>query len=60
MKIADPRLIVALDKPGPDAALVLAERLEGVVSFFKVGLTLLSCPGGVDRSEEHTSELQSH
>lgn len=48
MKIADPRLIVALDKPDPEAALTLADRLEGVVSFYKIGLTLLACPGGVD------------
>jgi orotidine-5'-phosphate decarboxylase len=45
--LADPRLIVALDVPDPESALILADKLEGVVSFYKVGLTLLACQGGV-------------
>ncbi|MEJ0018025.1 MAG: orotidine-5'-phosphate decarboxylase [Acetobacteraceae bacterium] len=39
------RLIVALDVPTIEAAARLADRLDGVVSFFKVGLWLLYAPG---------------
>jgi orotidine-5'-phosphate decarboxylase len=39
------RLIVALDLPTTEAAERLAGRLDGIVSFFKVGLGLLFAPG---------------
>ncbi|MGE5270564.1 MAG: orotidine-5'-phosphate decarboxylase [Thiohalocapsa sp.] len=39
------RLIVALDLPSVDAARAMAERLDGVVSFFKLGLWLIFAPG---------------
>jgi orotidine-5'-phosphate decarboxylase len=39
------RLIAALDLPGIEEARAMAERLEGVVDFFKVGLTLQLAPG---------------
>jgi orotidine-5'-phosphate decarboxylase len=39
------RLIVALDVPTIERAAALAARLDGVVSFFKVGLWLLFAPG---------------
>jgi len=39
------RLIVALDVPTIDAASRLAGQLDGVVSFFKIGLWLLFAPG---------------
>jgi orotidine-5'-phosphate decarboxylase len=39
------RLIVALDVPTVERAEGLAERLDGIVSFFKVGLWLLIAPG---------------
>src|SRR5215218_6759145 len=39
------RLIVALDLPDVAAARVMAERLDGVVSFFKLGLWLIFAPG---------------
>ena len=42
--IAD-RLIVALDLPTVDAARTMAARLDGVVSFFKLGLWLIFAPG---------------
>ena len=42
------RLIVALDVESVAAAAAMAERLDGVVSFFKIGLWLLFAPG-VDR-----------
>lgn len=45
---ADPRLIVGLDLPSVDAAEAMVERLGEAVSFYKVGLTLLAMPGGVD------------
>ncbi len=35
------RIIVALDVPGPDEAIRLADKLDGKVSFYKVGLELL-------------------
>ena len=39
------RLIVALDVPTIEAAGRLAQRLDGIVSFFKIGLWLLFAPG---------------
>jgi orotidine-5'-phosphate decarboxylase len=39
------RLIVALDVPTIERAAELAGRLDGIVSFFKVGLWLLFAPG---------------
>src|ERR1051325_7124737 len=43
-RIAD-RLIVALDLPDVEAARAMAERLDGIVSFFKLGLWLIFAPG---------------
>ena len=45
---ADARLIVGLDLPSVDQALEMVERLGDSVSFYKVGLTLLAMPGGVE------------
>jgi orotidine-5'-phosphate decarboxylase len=39
------RLIVALDLPDVGAARAMAERLDGIVSFFKLGLWLIFAPG---------------
>jgi len=39
------RLIVALDVPSPNEASALVDKLEGIVSFFKVGLWLLFAVG---------------
>src|SRR5437773_2590047 len=39
------RLIVALDLPTVAAARAIAERLDAVVSFFKLGLWLIFAPG---------------
>jgi orotidine-5'-phosphate decarboxylase len=39
------RLIVALDVPTIEGASHLAARLDGIVSFFKIGLWLLFAPG---------------
>jgi orotidine-5'-phosphate decarboxylase len=39
------RLIVALDLPTIDGAARLARQLDGIVSFFKIGLWLLFAPG---------------
>jgi orotidine-5'-phosphate decarboxylase len=39
------RLIVALDVPTTVGATRLAQRLDGIVSFFKIGLWLLFAPG---------------
>jgi orotidine-5'-phosphate decarboxylase len=39
------RLIVALDLPGIEESRKLVDALDGVVSFFKVGLTLQLAPG---------------
>src|SRR3954467_3109710 len=39
------RLIVALDLPTVAAARAMTERLDGVVSFFKLGLWLIFAPG---------------
>src|SRR4029077_5570212 len=43
-RVAD-RLIVALDLPDVGAARAMAARLDGVVSFFKLGLWLIFAPG---------------
>ena len=45
---ADARLIVGLDLPSVAEAQAMVERLDDAVSFYKVGLTLLAMPGGVD------------
>lgn len=45
---ADPRLIVGLDLPSIAEAQAMVDRLGDAVSFYKVGLTLLATPGGVD------------
>lgn len=42
------RVIVALDVPTPDEALAIAKELEGVISFYKVGLELLMS-GGMEK-----------
>jgi orotidine-5'-phosphate decarboxylase len=39
------RLIVALDLPDVRGARAMAERLDGIVSFFKLGLWLIFAPG---------------
>jgi orotidine-5'-phosphate decarboxylase len=39
------RLIVALDLPQVEAARAMAARLDGIVSFFKLGLWLTFAPG---------------
>jgi orotidine-5'-phosphate decarboxylase len=39
------RLIVALDLPDVTAARAMASQLDGIVSFFKLGLWLLFAPG---------------
>ncbi len=44
---ADPRLIVGLDLPSLDAARAMVDGLDGAVSAYKIGLTLLARPGGV-------------
>ena len=43
--MSDPRLIVGLDLPDADEAQRMVERLGDLVSFYKVGLTLLSADG---------------
>jgi orotidine-5'-phosphate decarboxylase len=42
---AEDRLIVALDLPTVDAARAMTQRLDGIVSFFKLGLWLIFAPG---------------
>jgi orotidine-5'-phosphate decarboxylase len=42
---AEDRLIVALDLPTVAAARTMTERLDGIVSFFKLGLWLIFAPG---------------
>lgn len=39
------RLIVALDLPKVEEARAMADRLDGVVSFFKIGMWLFCAPG---------------
>lgn len=46
--LSDPRLIVGLDVPAVEAAEAMVDRIGDVVTFYKVGLTLLTQPGGVD------------
>ena len=48
----DPRLIVGLDLPSIEAARAMVERLEGAVTAWKIGLTLLARPGGVAFAHE--------
>ena len=43
------RLIVALDLPDVAAARAIAEQLDGVVSFFKLGYWLMLAPGSTGR-----------
>lgn len=43
--MTDPRLILALDLPTTGEARRLVDRLEGAVSFYKVGLQLLATDG---------------
>jgi orotidine-5'-phosphate decarboxylase len=50
--LTDPRLIVGLDLPSLDAARAIVERLGAMVTSYKVGLTLLARPGGVDFAHE--------
>ena len=45
---ADPRLIVGLDLPSVAEAEAMVERLGDAVRFYKVGLTLLAMPSGVE------------
>ena len=49
MTHTDPRLIVALDQPTPDAAWAIVEALGDTVSFYKIGLQLIPI-GGMDLS----------
>ncbi|HLH44256.1 MAG TPA: orotidine-5'-phosphate decarboxylase [Bryobacteraceae bacterium] len=42
---ANQRLIVALDLPGVEPARAMAEKLDGVAEFFKIGLALQLAPG---------------
>lgn len=49
MTHTDPRLIVALDQPTPDAAWAIVEALGETVSFYKIGLQLIPI-GGMDLS----------
>lgn len=43
----DPRLIIGLDLPSIEAAREMVAQLDGLVSAYKIGLTLLARPGGV-------------
>ena len=51
---ADDRLIVALDFPTGEDALFLVDRLDGLVSFYKIGLGMLA-GGGLDFVRELTA-----
>jgi orotidine-5'-phosphate decarboxylase len=42
---ASDRLILALDLPDVNAARSMAQKLDGIVSFFKIGLSLQLAPG---------------
>lgn len=53
--MADDRLIVALDVPNALAGLELAEKLGDAVSFYKIGLGMLT-GGGLALANELTSE----
>ena len=48
----DPRLIVGLDLPTIEAARAMVDRIGEGVSFYKIGLTLLARPGGVEFAHE--------
>jgi orotidine-5'-phosphate decarboxylase len=48
----DPRLIVGLDLPSIAAARAMVDRIGEGVSFYKIGLTLLARPGGVEFAHE--------
>ncbi|WP_246347910.1 orotidine-5'-phosphate decarboxylase [Brevundimonas variabilis] len=48
----DPRLIVGLDLPSIEAAKAMVDRIGEGVSFYKIGLTLLARPGGVELAHE--------
>ncbi|MBX9576407.1 MAG: orotidine-5'-phosphate decarboxylase [Caulobacteraceae bacterium] len=50
--LSDPRLFVGLDLPSLDAARAMVDRLGGAVESYKIGLTLLSRPGGVAFAHE--------
>jgi len=50
--LTDPRLIIGLDLPSIEAARAMVERLEGTISAYKIGLTLLARPGGVTFAHE--------
>lgn len=45
--LSDPRLIVGLDLPSVEAAQAMVDRIGDVVTYYKIGLTLLARPGGV-------------
>lgn len=53
--MSDDRLIVALDVPNAYLGLQMAERLGGAVSFYKIGLGMLTT-GGLALANELTSE----
>ena len=56
MSPADDRLIVALDLPDAAAGLAMAERLGDAVSFYKIGLGMLTGGGlalAIELREEH-------
>lgn len=46
--LTDRRLFVGLDLPSLDAAREMVDRLAGTVLSYKIGLTLLARPGGVE------------
>ena len=50
--LADPRLIVGLDLPSVEAARAMVDRIGNVVTFYKIGLTLLARPDGVAFAHE--------
>ena len=51
----DDKLIVALDVPNALAGLKLAQKLDDSVSFYKIGLSMLTC-GGLALANELKSE----
>src|SRR5687768_12635602 len=55
---AKERLIVALDVPGKDEALRLVHELDGLVTFYKVGLELLMRGGIEDLIRELARDKQ--
>ncbi len=52
------RLIVALDVPGKEEALAIVRELDGLVTFYKVGLELLMRGGVEDLIRELTRDKQ--